>query len=164
MAAQLTRRHGSRAHLPYTPAGMATTRDYYEILDLPRSASDEEIKRSFRKLAQQWHPDVSTDADADARFKEINEAYEVLSDPQRRQAYDMYGRAGVGGTGAGSYGPFGGFQGFGDIFDAFFGGAAPGGTARRARRPAGADLRYDLGLTFEEAINGSGQGHHLQRP
>ena len=134
---------------------MATTRDYYEILDLPRSASDEEIKRSFRKLAQQWHPDVSTDADADARFKEINEAYQVLSDPQRRQAYDMYGRAGVGGTGAGSYGPFGGFQGFGDIFDAFFGGAAPGGTARRARRPAGADLRYDLGLTFDEAINGA---------
>jgi molecular chaperone DnaJ len=134
---------------------MATTRDYYEILDLPRSASDEEIKRSFRKLAQQWHPDVSTDADADARFKEINEAYQVLSDPQRRQSYDTFGRAGVGGTGAEGYGPFGGFQGFGDIFDAFFGGAAAGGGARRPRRPAGADLRYDLTLSFDEAIHGA---------
>ena len=74
---------------------MATTRDYYEILGLERGASDEEIKRSFRKLAQQWHPDVNTDPDADERFKEINEAYQVLSDPQRRQQYDMFGRAGV---------------------------------------------------------------------
>jgi molecular chaperone DnaJ len=137
---------------------MATTRDYYEILGLERGASDEEIKRSFRKLAQQWHPDVNTDPDADARFKEINEAYQILADPQRRQQYDMFGRAGVGGTGAGAegYGPFGGFQGFGDIFDAFFGGAAAGGAgARRTRRPAGADLRYDLQLTFEEAVFGT---------
>jgi molecular chaperone DnaJ len=136
---------------------MATTRDYYEILGLERGASDEEIKRSFRKLAQQWHPDVNTDPDADARFKEINEAYQVLSDPQRRQQYDTFGRAGVGGTGSGAegYGPFGGFQGFGDIFDAFFGGAAAGGAGRRTRRPAGADLRYDLQLTFEEAVFGA---------
>ena len=136
---------------------MATTRDYYDILELERGASDDEIKRSFRRLAQQWHPDVSTDPDADARFKEINEAYQVLSDPQRRQAYDIFGRAGVGGTGAGAegYGPFGGFQGFGDIFDAFFGGAPAGGATRRARRPAGADLRYDLELTFDEAIHGA---------
>jgi molecular chaperone DnaJ len=136
---------------------MASSRDYYEILGVQRGASDDEIKRSFRKLAQQWHPDVNTDPDADAHFKEINEAYQVLSDPQRRQAYDMFGRAGVGGTGSGAegYGPFGGFQGFGDIFDAFFGGgAAPGGT-RRSRRPAGADLRYDLELTFDEAIHGT---------
>jgi molecular chaperone DnaJ len=135
---------------------MATTRDYYQILGLERGASDEEIKRSFRKLAQRWHPDVNTDPEADERFKEINEAYQVLSDPQRRQQYDLFGRAGVGGTGAGAegYGPFGGFQGFGDIFDAFFGGAAAGG-ARRTRRPAGADLRYDLQLTFEEAIHGA---------
>jgi molecular chaperone DnaJ len=134
---------------------MATTRDYYDILGLERGASDEEVKRAFRRLAQQWHPDVSTDPEADARFKELNEAYQVLSDPRRRQAYDLFGRAGVGGTGAEGYGPFGGFQGFGDIFDAFFGGTAPGGTTRRARRPAGADLRYDLELTFEEAIRGT---------
>ena len=134
---------------------MATTRDYYEILGLERGASDDEIKRSFRKLAQQWHPDVNVDPDADARFKEINEAYQVLSDPGRRQQYDMFGRAGVGGTGAEGYGPFGGFQGFGDIFDAFFGGAAAGGATRRTRRPAGADLRYDLQLTFDEAISGT---------
>ena len=84
--------------------------------------------------------------EADERFKEINEAYQVLSDPQRRQAYDTFGRAGVGGTGAGAegFGPFGGFSGFGDIFDAFFGGATTGST-RRGRPPTGADLRYDLG-------------------
>jgi molecular chaperone DnaJ len=132
---------------------MATTRDYYEILGVPRDASDEDIKRSFRRLAQRWHPDVNTDPDADERFKEVNEAYQVLSDPQRRQAYDMFGRAGVGGTGAEGFGPFGGFQGFGDIFDAFFGGSASG--TRRARPPSGADLRYDLRLTFEEAIRGT---------
>jgi molecular chaperone DnaJ len=132
---------------------MATTRDYYEILGVPRSASDEDIKRAFRRLAQQWHPDVNTDPDADGRFKEINEAYQVLSDPQRRQAYDMFGRAGVGGTGAEGFGPFGGFQGFGDIFDAFFGASTTG--TRRARPPAGSDLRYDLRLSFEEAIRGT---------
>jgi len=136
---------------------MATTRDYYDILGLERGASDEDIKRAFRKLAQQWHPDVNTDPDADARFKEINEAYQVLSDPQRRQAYDLFGRAGVGGTGAGAegYGPFGGFQGFGDIFDAFFGGSTAAGSTRRTRRPAGSDLRYDLELTFDEAVHGA---------
>jgi molecular chaperone DnaJ len=136
---------------------MATTRDYYDILGLERGASDEDIKRAFRKLAQQWHPDVNTDPDADARFKEINEAYQVLSDPQRRQAYDLFGRAGVGGTGAGAegYGPFGGFQGFGDIFDAFFGGSTAAGSARRTRRPSGSDLRYDLELTFDEAVHGA---------
>jgi molecular chaperone DnaJ len=135
---------------------MATTRDYYEILGLTRGASDEDIKRAFRKQAQRWHPDVNTDPDADARFKEINEAYQVLADPGRRQAYDMFGRAGVGGTGAGpeGFGPFGGFGGFGDIFDAFFGGAATTG-GRRPRRPSGADLRYDLRLTFEEAVFGT---------
>ena len=133
---------------------MATTRDYYEILELQRGASDEEIKRSFRKLAQQWHPDVNTEPGADARFKELNEAYQVLSDAKRRQAYDTFGHAAAGnGAGAEGYGPFGGFEGFGDIFDAFFGGAA-GGT-RRAQRPAGADLRYDLQLTFDEAIHGA---------
>jgi molecular chaperone DnaJ len=132
---------------------MASTRDYYDILGVPRSASDDDLKRAFRKLAQQWHPDVSTEPGADERFKEINEAYQVLSDPQRRQAYDTFGHAGVGG-GAEGFGPFGGFAGFGDIFDAFFGGAATG-AQRRQRAATGADLRYDLQLTFDEAIKGT---------
>lgn len=130
---------------------MAVKGDYYDILGVARGASDEEIKRAYRRLAQRWHPDVNTEADADTRFKEISEAYQVLSDPQRRQAYDLFGAAGVGGAGAEGFGSFGGF---GDLFDAFFGGAATGG-ARRARTPSGADLRYDMRLTFEEAISGA---------
>jgi molecular chaperone DnaJ len=132
---------------------MVTERDYYEVLGLARGATEAEVKSAFRKLAQQWHPDVSQDATADARFKEINEAYQVLSDPQRRQTYDMFGKAGLGGAGEG--GGFGaGFSGFGDIFDAFFGGAGAGAGARHGRPSVGSDLRYDLRLTFEEAIHG----------
>src|ERR671915_959623 len=131
---------------------MATEHDFYDVLGVPRDASDADIKRAFRRLAQQWHPDVNVAAGADARFKEINEAYQVLSDPSRRQAYDMFGRAGLGGSQGDA--SFGGFQGFGDIFDAFFGGAATTGT-RRNRRPSGADLRYDLRLTFDEAVHGT---------
>lgn len=135
---------------------MATTRDYYEVLGLAKGAGDEDVKKAFRRLAQQWHPDVNTSAEADERFKEINEAYQVLSDPQRRQAYDLFGRAGVGGSPGEGYGSFGGFQGFGDIFDAFFGGAAGAAQGtRRGRPPAGSDLRYDLRLTFDEAIHGA---------
>jgi molecular chaperone DnaJ len=132
----------------------AAERDFYEVLGVERGASDADIKRAFRKLAQQWHPDVSRDPEADARFKEINEAYQVLSDPQRRQQYDMFGRAGVSGA-AGGGDPFSGagFGGFSDIFDAFFGGAM-GGQARRARPQTGSDLRYDLRITFEEAVLG----------
>ncbi|CAN5683610.1 molecular chaperone DnaJ [soil metagenome] len=130
---------------------MATTRDYYEVLGVPRGASDDEIKRAFRRLAQQWHPDVSTEPGSDERFKEIAEAYRVLADPQQRQAYDMFGRAGLGDIGGAD--PFAGFGGFGDIFDAFFGGAAAGG--RRTATPTGADLRYDLELTFAESIAGA---------
>ncbi|GIW19871.1 MAG: chaperone protein DnaJ [Chloroflexota bacterium] len=136
---------------------MATDHDYYAILGVPRTASDAEIKRAFRKLAQKWHPDVNKDPAAAERFKEINEAYQVLSDPRRRQAYDMFGRAGVtGDAGEGGFGfatGFGGFGGFGDIFDAFFGGAA--GPVRRAQPVAGSDLRYDLRISFEEAVLGT---------
>jgi molecular chaperone DnaJ len=129
---------------------MAVDRDYYEILGVPRDASDAQIKRAFRKLAQRWHPDVSEEPDAHDRFKEINEAYQVLSDPQRRQQYDLFGRAGLGeGVGAGFDA---GFPGFADIFDAFFGG---GGTVRRGRPVAGSDLRYDLRITFTEAVTGT---------
>jgi molecular chaperone DnaJ len=135
---------------------MATTeRDLYEVLGVERGASDAEIKRAFRKLAQQWHPDVNTEPGAQERFKEINDAYQVLSDPERRQRYDMFGRAGVDGGAAGGGGGFEGFGGFSDIFDAFFGGAAGGGSARRGRPQGGADLRYDLRITFEEAIKGT---------
>ena len=135
---------------------MATTeRDLYEVLGVERGASDAEIKRAFRKLAQQWHPDVNTEPEAQERFKEINDAYQVLSDPERRQRYDTFGRAGVDNGAGGSAGGFEGFGGFSDIFDAFFGGAAGGGNARRGRPQPGADLRYDLRITFEEAIKGT---------
>jgi len=132
---------------------MATQqRDFYDVLGIDRSAGPEEIKKAFRKLAMQYHPDRNKEAGAEERFKEISQAYEVLSDPERRAAYDRFGHAAVNG-GAGQTG-FEGFNfgGFGDIFDAFF-----GGTATRTRRggPArGADLRVNLTLTFEEAVFG----------
>jgi molecular chaperone DnaJ len=132
---------------------MTTERDYYEVLGVERGAGDAEIKRAFRRLAQQWHPDVSQEAAAQERFKEINEAYQVLSDPQRRQAYDMFGRAGVSGTGDAGFGTAG-FGGFTDIFDAFFGGSMAG-AARRARPSSGSDLRYDLRISFREAVLGT---------
>ncbi len=134
---------------------MVTEQDFYTTLGVERGASDAEIKRAFRKLAQQWHPDVNKDPAAQERFKEINEAYQVLSDPERRQRYDMFGRAGVGGGGEGEYGFSGGFGGgFSDIFDAFFGGATAT-SARRGRPQTGSDLRYDLRITFEEAVVGT---------
>src|SRR5919107_423894 len=120
--------------------------DYYEILGVERGASEGDIKKAYRRLAQQWHPDVNKEPDAAVRFKEINEAYQVLSDPERRQRYDLFGTVGTEG------GP--GFGGFADIFDAFFG-AAAAGAGRRGRPAAGSDLRYDLRITFEEAILGT---------
>ena len=129
---------------------MVTERDYYEIMQVERTASDAEIKRSFRRLAQKWHPDVNTAAEAQERITELNEAYQVLSDPQKKQAYDMFGRAGVSGAGGPGAGDFA--AGFGDIFDAFFGGGASGGRARRSGPPPGAGLRYDLRITFVESV------------
>jgi molecular chaperone DnaJ len=126
-------------------------RDYYEVLGVPRSASLEEIKRAFRKLAMQYHPDRNKEDGAEARFKEIGEAYEVLSDAEKRAAYDRYGHAGLQGFDFGR--PFEGFDfgGFGDIFDAFFGGTA----TRRARAAQrGADRRLDIEIDFEEAAFG----------
>ncbi len=132
---------------------MATELDYYSVLGIERTATDAEVKKAFRRLAQQWHPDVNTEPGAQERFKEINEAYQVLSDPQRRQTYDMFGRAGLGGDGGPGF-DASGFGSFSDIFDAFFGGAAAGG-GRRGHPTAGSDLRYDLRITFEEAVRGT---------
>ena len=121
--------------------------DYYVTLGVERNASDADIKKAYRRLAQRWHPDVSQEPEAAVKFKEINEAYQVLSDPERRQRYDLFGTVG-------SEGAPGGFGGFADIFDAFFG-AAAAGAGRRGRPAAGSDLRYDLRITFEEAILGT---------
>ncbi|MBI4321015.1 MAG: molecular chaperone DnaJ [Chloroflexi bacterium] len=127
-------------------------RDYYDLLGVGRSASEEEIRKSFRKLARQYHPDVNNNEGAEARFKEVNEAYEVLSDPQKRKLYDQFGHAGLQGSGSGGAGP--GFDpfGFGDIFETFFG--YRGGTTTRRAAQRGADLRYDLTIAFEESVFG----------
>jgi len=132
---------------------MATKRDYYDVLGVGRNASADEIKSAFRKLARQYHPDVNKASGAEEKFKELNEAYGVLSDEQKRAAYDRYGHAGVSGAGFGAAD----FSGFGveDIFESIFGGF--GGTRTTARRAPrrGADLRYDLTIAFEEAISGA---------
>ncbi len=129
---------------------MATTkRDYYDVLGIAHTASSDEIRRSYRKLARQYHPDVNKDAGAETKFKEINEAYEVLSDERKRAAYDRFGHAGAGGGFASDYA---GFGGFGDIFEEFFGGFGARAARRGPRR--GADLRYDLIVDFLEATLG----------
>jgi len=132
-------------------------RDYYEILGVGRNVSQDEIKRAYRRLARQYHPDVNPgDKAAEERFKEINEAYEVLSDAEKRARYDRFGHAGLQGSGFGDFTGFGGFGPFGgidEIFESFFGAARPRAAARHAPR-RGADLRYDLTITFEEAVFG----------
>lgn len=133
---------------------MATTkRDYYEVLGVSRGASSDEIKKAFRRLAREYHPDVNKAPDAEARFKEINEAYEVLSDEQKRAAYDRYGHAATQG-GFGAEG-FGGFSDINDIFNEFFGGFARASAQTRRGPRRGADLRYDLKIDFLEAVFGA---------
>jgi molecular chaperone DnaJ len=129
-----------------------TDRDYYEVLGVGREASNNDLKGAFRRLARQYHPDVNDSPDAEERFKEINEAYAVLSDPDRRAAYDRYGHAGV--RGAGGTPDFTvDFSDFADIFGEFFGfGRAAGGSRNVPRR--GADLQYRMDLSFEEAVFG----------
>jgi len=130
---------------------MATTKpDYYDVLGVPRGASPEEVKKAFRKLAMQHHPDRNKSEDAHERFKEINEAYEVLGDPERRAMYDRFGHAGAEQAFGRGFEGFN-FGGFGDIFDAFFGGA----TAQRRGPRKGTDLRQRVTLTFEEAAFGT---------
>ena len=134
-------------------------RDYYEVLGVEKTASDDELKKAYRKLARQYHPDVNPgNAEAEEKFKEINEAYEVLSDSGKREQYDRFGHDGPGGFGggAGGFGGFGGgdFGGMNDIFDMFFGGGFGGGQQQKGPRK-GADLRYDLTIDFEEAVFGT---------
>lgn len=134
-------------------------RDYYEVLGVERSADKDTIKKAFRKLAQKYHPDVNRSDEAEGAFKEINEAYQVLSDDQKRAAYDRFGHAGVqGAAGASDFGGFsGGFGDFGSIFEELFSGFGGAQSASRSRRQPrrGADLRADIKLTFEEAAFGT---------
>lgn len=128
-------------------------RDYYEVLGVGKSANETEIKQAYRKLARKYHPDVNPgDNEAETKFKEATEAYDVLCDADKRARYDQFGHAGMDPNQAGGFG--GGFDvgGFGDIFDMFFGGG--GGGQRRNGPQRGADLRYDMTLTFEEAVFG----------
>jgi len=131
-----------------------TMKDYYQILGVPRNASQEEIKKAFRRLALKYHPDRNQgNKEAEEKFKEINEAYAVLGDPEKRAQYDRYGTADVSGfeTGFGFTTTFGEF--FEDLFEDFFGTFT--GRRRRARPKKGADLKYDLTITLEEAARGA---------
>ena len=144
-------------------------RDYYEVLGVPKDADEAAIKKAYRALAKKNHPDVNPgDKDAEERFKEINEAYQVLSNPQKRAEYDQFGHEGpqAGGFGGGGFSGFsgfegGGFGGFEDIFSSFFGGGM-GGTRRNGPVP-GEDLRYDLTVSFEEAALGCEKEINLVR-
>lgn len=132
--------------------------DYYETLGVSRDADKEEMKQAYRRLARKYHPDVNKEPEAEERFKEINRAYEVLSEPETRARYDRFGEAGVSGAGAAGYSDFGDV-GFADIFESFFSGFAGGmggqQTARRRNSPVrGDDLRLDLKLEFREAVFG----------
>jgi molecular chaperone DnaJ len=134
-------------------------RDYYEILDVPRDANDQQIKSAYRKQALKNHPDRNPgSAEAEERFKEAAEAYAVLCDPQKRAAYDRYGHAGVSGVGAGGFDPnaFAGFEDiFGSLGDLFGFGDMFGGRRRRGGPQRGSDLRYDLEISFEESFTGT---------
>jgi molecular chaperone DnaJ len=136
-------------------------RDYYEILGVSKTVSDQEIKQAYRKLALKYHPDKNkVNKEAEDKFKEATEAYEILRDPQKRSSYDKFGHEGVSGYdgfGKGAYTDFADIfkdmGGFGDIFEDFFGGSSGGRRSRRSRR--GADLQYDLPITLEDAASGS---------
>jgi len=145
---------------------MAEKRDFYEVLGIQKGASDDEIKKAFRKMAKKYHPDLHPgDAEAEKNFKEVNEAYGVLSDPEKKSRYDKFGHAGVDpsyGQGAGGGGFSGGFGGFGggfddigDIFSSFFGGGMGGSSSSRRNAPTrGQDRQTSVNITFEEAAFG----------
>ena len=138
---------------------MADKRDYYEVLGIQKGASDADIKKAYRSLAKKYHPDINPgDKDAEAKFKEVNEAYEILSDADKKAKYDQYGHAAFDpASGAGGFGGFGGFGGgfdvdLGDIFGSFFGG---GGSRQRRNGPQrGDDIEISVTITFEEAVFG----------
>ena len=137
---------------------MADKRDYYEVLGVDKSSDDSQIKKAYRQMAKKYHPDMNPgDAEAEAKFKEVNEAYAVLSDPEKKQIYDQYGHDGLDPS-SGMGGGFGGFDGFGgvdlgDIFGSFFGGGRSSSASRNAPR-RGDDITYRLTITFEEAAFG----------
>jgi len=144
-------------------------KDLYEVLGVSKNASEAEVKKAYRRLARELHPDVNKAHDAEAKFKEVQKAYEVLSDPKKKSQYDQFGVTDehFTGGGAGGYGGFGGFEGFTgagggeyssfeDIFDVFFGGGqGRGARSRKAGPTRGEDLRYDLEITLEEAVLGA---------
>jgi molecular chaperone DnaJ len=129
-------------------------RDYYEVLGVQKNANADDIKKAFRKMARQYHPDVNKAKDAEAKFKEVNEAYEVLSDDQKRAAYDRYGHAAAGNGGFGGGAGFEGFGDINDIFNEFFGGFSRSNAQQRRGPRRGSDLRYDLKVDFLEAVFG----------
>lgn len=136
-------------------------RDYYDVLGVARTANKEDIKRAFRGLARQYHPDISREADAADKFKEINEAYEILSDDNKRARYDRFGHAGV--QGNAGFGGGAGVGGFEDIFEDFFGAFMGGRGAGTARRGAGGDIRVDATIDFVEAAFGVEKEIEFQR-
>jgi len=145
---------------------MADKRDYYEVLGLSKSATPDEIKKAYRQLAKKYHPDLNPDnKEAEAKFKEANEAYEILSDSDKKEKYDRFGFAGVdpsygAGQGGGGFGGFGGFDGgmefdLGDLFGSFFGGFGGGGGRSNPNAPRrGSDIQTNIYITFEEAAKG----------
>src|SRR3989339_632219 len=134
-------------------------RDYYETLGVAKGASQDEIKKAYRNLARKYHPDVNKEHGAADKFKEINEAYQILSDPNKRSQYDYYGQAGQTGGGFGGFdysGTQGGFESFGDfgdLFDMFFGGQQRG-AARRGGPERGEDLRMQINLNLHDVLHG----------
>lgn len=144
--------------------GVATKKDYYEVLGVSKTASEEEIKKAFRKLAKKYHPDMNSgDKEAENKFKEINEAYEVLGDKEKRSKYDQFGHSAFDPNGfGGGFGDFGGFTGsfggFGDIFETIFGDGgfsfSTSGRARNTGPQRGSDIKYDIEIGFEEAAFG----------
>ncbi len=137
---------------------MAEKRDYYDVLGVPKSASDDDIKKAYRALAKKYHPDVSKEADAEAKFKEVQEAYDHLSDPQKKATYDQYGHQGSpfgNGQGFGGFGDFSDLGGFGDIFSQFFGGGQRQRQSAKHGPQRGEDLEKSVIIDFMDAALGT---------